>query len=226
MSTVDAPGAGSVVADLPTAHAEAPGRAIVAASWASNLPFAATAVPAALGADGFDTAATLVALVLFAVSLVVWVWAFARAVVRSAEGDDIAVASLFLLQGSAPRGVKRHLFGSLGLSLVLVAATAAAAPFGIMVPMLPLGLAGLWAARHGTFPARRMPDAPAPGRRPERETGSGTGPTGAGRGSGRRAPGAARPGTPAPRPGAGGRTRSRAAKGAARGRSGRGRPSE
>jgi len=41
----------------------------------------------------------------------------------------------------------------------VTAATALAEPFGVLVPMLPLGLLGLWGARHGVFPPRRMPDA-------------------------------------------------------------------
>ncbi|MCZ7526235.1 MAG: hypothetical protein M5U14_07575 [Acidimicrobiia bacterium] len=140
------------------------GRAIVWASWAGNVAFAVTAVPAALGVDAVDDAAVAVALGLFAVSLVVWLWAFGLAVVRSARGDDIVVANLFLLQGSAPRPVQWHLLGSVGVSVVLAVATAAADPFGVLVPMLPLGLAGLWSARHGRFPPRPVPGGPG-GRR-------------------------------------------------------------
>jgi len=45
--------------------------------------------------------------------------------------------------------------------IAVTAATAAAEPFGILVPMLPLGLIGLWGARHGVFPPRRMPGGAA-----------------------------------------------------------------
>ena len=41
---------------------------------------------------------------------------------------------------------------------MIAAGTAAWEPFGVLVPMLPIGLAGIWAARHGTFPPR--PPAP------------------------------------------------------------------
>jgi hypothetical protein len=130
------------------------GRGIIVAAWAANVAFLATAAPAVAGVDAFDDAAVVMALVLFGISLVVWPWAFVRAFARSADGDDIAVASLFLTMGDAPRWVRWRLFGALVVCLVIVAATAANNPFGVLVPMLPLGLIGLWAARYGTFPPR------------------------------------------------------------------------
>lgn len=41
------------------------------------------------------------------------------------------------------------------------AATAKATPTSVLVPLLPFGLCGLWAARHGTFPARQVQDSRA-----------------------------------------------------------------
>lgn len=135
------------------------GRAIIRSSWIGNLTFAATAIPAAF-VDSLDPVAVVTALALFAVSLPVWVWAFAVAVVRSSQGDDIAVGNLFLFEGRAPKDVRRHLFGALGVCLVITAATASADPFGVLVPMLPIGLIGLWGARHGEY-------RPRPGTEPE-----------------------------------------------------------
>jgi hypothetical protein len=132
-----------------------PGRAIVRASWASNVVFAVTAIPVAAGVDALDGVAVGVALALFLVALVVWIYAFAVAVGRSAQGDDVVVGNLFLMQGPAPRSIRWHLFGSFALSLAIAAGTAVGDPFGVLVPMLPLGFVGLWGARHGTFPARR-----------------------------------------------------------------------
>ena len=134
-----------------------PGRAIIVASWAGNLVFASTAVPAALGVESFDAPAVVAALALFFVSLLVWTWAFVVALGRSARGDDIVVGNWFGTIGGAARPVRWHLFGSVGVCLVITVATAAADPFGVLVPMLPIGFVGLWAARHGTFPPRRAP---------------------------------------------------------------------
>jgi hypothetical protein len=134
-----------------------PGAQIVVAAWITNVLFGVTAIPFAAGVDAFEVPAIAMALLLFALSLVVWPWALARAFVRSSEGDDLAVASLFFTVGDAPRQVKWHLFAALGVNVAIAAAAAVANPFGTLVPMLSFGFVGLWAAVHGSFP--RRPDA-------------------------------------------------------------------
>src|SRR6266498_3578606 len=74
------------------AHDEMPGQRIIVASWAANGLFAVTAVPAAFGVHAFDVASIVVALGLFAISLVVWCWAFGVALARTTRGDDVVVA--------------------------------------------------------------------------------------------------------------------------------------
>jgi hypothetical protein len=131
-----------------------PGRRIIIVSWVANVVFGVTAIPFAAGVDDLEGVAIGVAVALFSLSLVVWPWAFVVALVRSSQGDDVAVASLYFTVGDAPADVRRHLFGALGVCLVVTIVTASANPFGVLVPMLPLGLVGLWSARYGTFPAR------------------------------------------------------------------------
>lgn len=131
------------------------GSRIVAASWASVVLFAVTAIPAAAGVSALEGVALGTAVALFVLGIAVWLWGFGVALVRNASGDDIVVGSLFLLQGSPPRGVRRNLYLALAASVVLAGATGAADAFGILVPMLPIGLIGLWGARHGTFPPRK-----------------------------------------------------------------------
>ena len=138
------------------------GSRIVVLSWASIALFGVVAGLNALGIDAFEDIAPVVCLSLFLVSLVVWTYAFGLAVVRTGRGDDIAVASLFFLSGSAPADVRKHLLGATAVSIVIAAATAFADPYVVLVPMLPLGMAGLWGARHGTFPPRKPPTAARP----------------------------------------------------------------
>ena len=138
------------------------GERIIIVSWVGDALFAATAIPAALGVGAFDVAAIAVALGLFAISLGVWCWAFAIALARTTRGDDVVVASMFLIQGPAPKRVRVQLFGSLVVCVAVTAVTAAAQPFGTRVPMHPHGLIGQWGATKGVFPPRRMPGA-APG---------------------------------------------------------------
>lgn len=133
------------------------GRAIVISSWVGDTLFAITAIPAAFGVGAFDGPAIAMALILFAASIVIWVWAFAVAIARNSQGDDIVVGSMFFTVGGAPRDVRWHLFGAFALCLAVTFGTASADPFGVLVPMLPVGFVGLWAARHGTFPPRVTP---------------------------------------------------------------------
>ena len=140
------------------------GQRIVMTSWATLALFTLVAVPDALGLYALGTTVTVVSLALFAASLPVWVYSYARVLVRSAHGDDIAVASWVFLMGSAPKDIRKHLLGAAALSTVIGVATAFGDPFCVLVPMFHLGLAALWGARYGTYPARRPP-APIKGRR-------------------------------------------------------------
>jgi len=134
------------------------GQGIVRVVWASDVVLVVTAVPVALGADRLGVVAAAVALLCFAASLVVWAMAFFTAAARTTRGDDIVVSSLFLTGDSAPAVVRRRLYWATAVSVIVALATGFRAPFGILVPMLPLGLIGLWGARYGTFPPREVRD--------------------------------------------------------------------
>ncbi|MBA3655109.1 MAG: hypothetical protein H0W70_13065, partial [Actinobacteria bacterium] len=108
-----------------------------------------------------------VAVAMFVVGTGVFVAALIIAAGRSRQAE-IGMGGLFFLQGSAPRQTQVHLLGSVAVEVVVALATAAARPytslaFGILAPMYGLGLAGLWAARNGTF-APRTPPTPRAGR--------------------------------------------------------------
>jgi hypothetical protein len=133
------------------------GKAIVVASWSTLAVFALVAIPDALGVHALNTPATILSVVLFAASLPIWIYAFGLALVRSTRGDDIAVASWVFLTPSAPKEIRRHLLGATAVCVALALTTGWANPFGVLVPMLQLGCAALWGARHGVYPARRAP---------------------------------------------------------------------
>lgn len=141
------------------------GKRIVVASWVTLGLFALIGIPDALGVSVLDTVAGVLSLGLFLASLPIWIYAFAKVLVRSTQGDDIAVASWVFLQGSAPKDVRRHLLGATGLCCAVALAMGWQNPLGVLVPMLQLGFAALWGARHGTYPARRMPPAATRGAR-------------------------------------------------------------
>jgi hypothetical protein len=135
------------------------GRGIIVFGWIANAVFAVTAIPVAAGADDLLGIAIGVALLLFLVSVAVFVYAFVLALARSTRGDNVAVANLFFLQGSAPKPVKRHFLWLFLVCLAITVGTVAWDPFGVLVPMLPVGLAGMWAARYGVFPPRPVAQA-------------------------------------------------------------------
>jgi hypothetical protein len=139
---------------------ELPGQRIIQASLAGTALFAATILPANAKVEIFQVPAAVVSVVLFAASIPLALLALARAAVRTARQEDrIVVGSLFFLQGSAPRPVRRLLLGSLLVTLIVCVVAAAREPFGILVPVFPLSLCAQWAARHGRFPRIPNPDA-------------------------------------------------------------------
>ena len=139
-----------------------PGRAIIAASWASTLLFTAVTVPAVIDPDAFIGLFFGVSVALFFAGCAVFALDLVLAAARSRD-DAMGIGGLFFLAGSAPRAAQRHLLGSLAVQVVVAVVAAALDPFtplafGTLVPVLPLALAGLWAVRHGLFePA--TPDA-------------------------------------------------------------------
>jgi hypothetical protein len=110
-----------------------------------------------------------VAVLLFLAGCVAFAAGYARAVRRSRE-DLIGVAELFFLgAGVAPPEVRRLMLGAMGVQLAVALGTAIARPYsslvaGTLVPVYGLGMCGLWASRHGTFPPRPEPEERGPRR--------------------------------------------------------------
>lgn len=137
--------------------------------------FALTAITSAVVFEQPSrTIAVVVALVCFSVGVVAFLLGYWAAVQRSRR-DVIGVAALFFLLGDvADSRTKRLMNSCLAVQCVVALATALARPetdgkpgstlaFGILVPMLGLGLNGLWGSRHGHFEARAdvaTPEAP------------------------------------------------------------------
>lgn len=113
----------------------------------------------------WKTIAVVVCLANFSVGVVAFLWGYWSAVQRSRE-DNISVAALyFLIDKCAPQSVARRMNGLLGVQFIAGLVTAgmrsstdgkrgSTLAFGILVPMLGLGLNGLWAAFHGHFAPR------------------------------------------------------------------------
>lgn len=128
--------------------------------------FVLTAVAAALSSGPVRVVAVLVALALFIVGTGAMLVAFFAGVSRS-RTEVVSVASLFLLLGSVPKAIAREFHVLTLVQVVTGVATASMAlftsvAFGILVPMLGLGISALWAAWFGTFPPREDLDHKRP----------------------------------------------------------------
>lgn len=158
MPAVDTPGSAD-------AAARPAGARLLQASVAGTVVFTVSAV-AAVAVDGLRTTAAVIDGVLFFVGIAAFLVAYARAIGRS-RSELLGIGGIFFLSGSAPKQVRLVLLGSLAAQVVVGLATASARPFtplafGMLVPMYGLGLAGLWGAFHGTYPARPDPSANVP----------------------------------------------------------------
>jgi hypothetical protein len=128
--------------------------------------FLVTAIISAIIFDQpWKAIAVAVSLGTFTVGVVAFLWGYWTAVQRSRE-DNISVAALyFLIDGCAPQAVARRMNLLLMVQVIGGLATALARPstgadrgstlaFGILVPMMGLGLNGLWGAYYGSFSPR------------------------------------------------------------------------
>ncbi|MFN8025083.1 MAG: hypothetical protein U0W40_01640 [Acidimicrobiia bacterium] len=145
----------------PLAPPSGAGRSIIVWGWVTDALFAVTAIPGAfLDSDVAKGVGIGVSLLLFAIGTGLCLYAFGKGLVRSADGDNVAVSNLFFLSGSAPKPVRRQFLWIFLVSFAVTCITASGLDgFSVLVPMMPVGLAGTWAARHGVFPPR-PPSAP------------------------------------------------------------------
>lgn len=148
-----------------------PGSRILWADIAGTAVFITSATAATAIFDGpVKVQGVVVALALFAIGVGAFLWGYWSAVQRS-RTHEMSVAELYFLLGSAvPRRVKFIMNGCLVLQTAVALATAlvrgstpdaaggsnpgSTLAFGVLVPMLGLGLNGLWAASHGDFGRR------------------------------------------------------------------------
>lgn len=137
----------------------ADGGRILTVDWIGTAVFAALAPVAAALPDSAARPVAVVDLVLFAIGLVTFVWAYALAVKRS-RTDAVTITGVYFLAGdAAPPSVRNRFRVAFAVQVVVALVTAAIRPytsvaFGVLVPLFGLGLAGLWGGRHASFPPR------------------------------------------------------------------------
>jgi len=138
--------------------AEPKGKRLIIASWVGTAASVVATALALASVDRFGVLAATVSMLLFVAGSVIFLVAFAIAVGRSRR-ELIGVGGLYFLAGCAPGKIRLTMLGSTALQVLIGVLGGIAQPFtfgafGILVPIYGLGLAGLWGARHGTFPER------------------------------------------------------------------------
>lgn len=162
----DGPGASGGVGAAAGADGPAvPGRGLIRLSWAGTAVFTVAAVATTVRPTAVQVPFMVVCVALFLVGTGAFGLAYLRAVGRSRH-EAIGMGGLFFLAGCAPGPVRRALLGSFAAELVVAVVSASAGlvtvpaeadnvlAFGVLTPLYGLGLAGVWAARHGWFPPR------------------------------------------------------------------------
>ena len=140
------------------------GRPLVVVNVVGVVVFVVVAVVEALATGPFTVAGPftyvliVVSLLQFALGSLAFLWAFGVAVSRS-RTEAIGMGGLFFLAGSAPRKVQVWTMGAWAIQIVVAFTVASlgvftGAAFALLAPMWGIGLAGLWGARHGSFPPR------------------------------------------------------------------------
>ena len=148
-----------------------PGSFLVKCNLALTGLFVATSIVAAVTfTSPWKTVGVVVSLSCFSVGIVAFLWGYWTAVQRS-RTDNISVAALyFLVDNCAPQSVARLMNGALGVQVVAAVATAisrtttdgragSTLAFGVLAPMMVLGLNGLWGATYGSFTPRQFSDS-------------------------------------------------------------------
>ena len=148
-----------------------PGSFLVKCNLALTSIFVAMSIVAAVTfTSPWKTIGVVVSLGCFSVGIVAFLWGYWTAVQRS-RTDNISVAALyFLVDKCAPQSVARQMNCALGVQVVVAVATAisrtttdgragSTLAVGVLVPMMGLGLNGLWGATYGAFAPRQFGDS-------------------------------------------------------------------
>lgn len=134
---------------------ETVGSGIVNASFAGTGALLVVAGAGTAAPDQLGEVTAIVSGLLFVVGVVAFLWGYATGVVRSKD-EQVTLAGLFFVAGTAPRVIRFRLRIAFAVQVVVAVAAASIRPytavaFAVLAPMLGLGLMSMWGARYGVF---------------------------------------------------------------------------
>ena len=138
---------------------ETEGRSLLVADLVGTVALAlVTLLDAVTQAKAAQILGLIVVAVLFIGGCVGFTVGFLRAVGRS-RTEQIDLAALFYLTGSAPTEVRRAFLGLwfAQMAIAVVAVFVTRPPFAVMAVIWGIGLITWWASAHATFPPRDEP---------------------------------------------------------------------
>jgi hypothetical protein len=133
-----------------------PGRRLLVADAVGTVALLAVTIASALSeATAVAAAGLVVASVLFVGGCATFAVGFLRALGRSRD-EEIDLAGLFYLTGSAPADVRRAFLRIwfAQMAVAVAAIVVSRPPFAVMAPVWGVGLITLWASRFATFGPR------------------------------------------------------------------------
>ena len=126
--------------------------------WGTVALLVVTVLLAVTQAKPVQILALVVSVVLFLFGCVVFFVGFLRGLGRSRD-EEIDMAGLFYLTGSAPAEAHRAFIGWIWVQVAVAVVSLAVCrpPFTALAPMLGFGVIPWWGSVHATFPPRRPP---------------------------------------------------------------------
>ncbi|NOX28479.1 MAG: hypothetical protein GXP35_00275 [Actinobacteria bacterium] len=134
------------------------GWVLVRANWVVTAVLAVSLGLGLTAPRSLGVVAAFISIAMLLAGIVAFIYSFFVALDRS-RTEEISTAGLYLLAEGAPAATRWNMIGAI-VAQSAVAVTAAlieptsALIFGVLAPMLGLGIAGIWSAKHGVFRPR------------------------------------------------------------------------
>jgi len=157
MSKIDQNNAGEPESDRPEPDPRR-GWVLVRANWVVTAVLAVSLGLGLTAPSSLGVVAAFVSITMLIAGIMAFIYSFFVALDRS-RTEEISTAGLYLLAEGAPAATRWHMIGAIVAQSAVAVIAALIEPtsaliFGVLAPVLGLGIAGIWSAKHGVFRPR------------------------------------------------------------------------